>query len=118
MTFFTILQIILFIALVGTSFFVAFRKFKEIYDNINSGRPEKIDSSFGFRLKSMLLIAFGQKKMFRITFPAFLHLVIYVSFVITQIELIEIFIDGLTGSHRMLYHAFEGTFMHGVYVFV
>lgn len=118
MSFFTVLQILLFIALVGTSFYIAFRKFKEVYDNVMMGKPEQINSSPGFRLKSMLLIAFGQKKMFKITFPAFLHLVIYVSFVITQIELIEIFIDGFTGGHRLLYHAFQGTFMQGVYVFV
>jgi heterodisulfide reductase subunit C len=108
MTFVTIIQIIFFIALVGASFFIAIRKFKEIYDNIMMGQPEKINSTLGFRLKSMTLVAFGQKKMFKITFPALLHLVIYVSFIITQIELIEIFIDGLIGSHRILYHAFEG----------
>ena len=118
MGFLSIIQIILFISLAGTSFFIAFRKFKEIYDNINKGKPEQINSTFGFRLKSMLLIAFGQKKMFKLTFPALLHLVIYVSFVITQIELIEIFIDGLIGSHRILYHSFQATFMHAVYVFV
>lgn len=119
MTFLTIVQIILFIALVGASFFIAFRKFKEIYDNIMMGQPEKINSTLGFRLKSMFLVAFGQKKMFKITFPALLHLVIYLSFVITQIELIEIFIDGLTGAHRILYHAFLGsTFLHILYLTV
>lgn len=118
MSFLTIIQILLFIALVGASFFVAFRKFKEIYDNINMGKPEQIDTTLGFRLKSMFLIAFGQKKMFKLTFAAILHLVIYVSFVITQIELIEIFIDGLTGKHRILYHAFEGSFLESLYVFV
>ncbi len=118
MSFLTILQILLFIALVGASFFVAFRKFKEIYDNINMGKPEQINTTLGFRLKSMFLIAFGQKKMFKLTFAAILHLVIYVSFVITQIELIEIFLDGLTGKHRILYHAFEGSFLEILYVFV
>ncbi|MDB5226260.1 MAG: Fe-S oxidoreductase [Bacteroidota bacterium] len=118
MNFLTVIQILLFIGLVGGSFFVAIRKFKEIYDNVNKGRPEHIPSTFFFRLKSMLLIAFGQKKMFKLTFPAFLHLVIYVSFVITQIELIEIFIDGFTGNHRILYHAFEGNALEKLYVFV
>ncbi len=115
----TIIQIILFIALVGASFYVAFRKFKEIYDNVNMGKPEHINSTLGFRLKSMFLIAFGQKKMFKLTFPAFLHLVIYISFVITQIELIEIFIDGLVGTHRILYHAFKNiSLLHTLYVTV
>ena len=117
MRFFTIVQILLFIGLVGTSFFVAFRKFKEIYDNIMLGKPEQINTTLGFRIKSMLLIALGQKKMFKLTFPALLHLVIYVSFIITQIELIEIFIDGLFGTHRFLYHLFEGSFLESLYVF-
>ncbi len=107
----------MFIALVGTSFFIGFRKFKEIYDNVNMGKPEKINSTLGFRIKSMMLIALGQKKMFKLTFPAMLHIVIYVSFIVTQIELIEIFIDGFVGSHRILYHAFENTFLQTVYVF-
>lgn len=119
MSFLTIVQIVLFIGLVGASFFVAFRKFKEIYDNIMLGKPEQINTTLGFRIKNMLLIALGQKKMFKLTFAALLHMVIYVSFVITQIELIEIFIDGLTGSHRILYHAFENIpFLHTLYVVV
>lgn len=116
---FTILQIILFLALSGTTAFFAFKKFKEIYDNIQMGQPEKINTSLAFRLKSMLLIAFGQKKMFKITFPALLHLVIYVSFVITQIELIEVILDGITGQHRILFHyLFQGNFTEGIYRFV
>ncbi len=105
----SIVQIILFLSVSGFTFFFAFRKFKEIYDNIMLGKPEKIDSSFGFRMQKMLLVAFGQKKMFRLTFAAMLHLVIYVSFVITQIELIEILIDGATGHHRIIFHAIENS---------
>lgn len=119
MLFLKIFQIILFIALTGTTFYFAFRKFKEVYDNIMLGQPEKINTTLGFRIKHMLLIAFGQKKMFKLTFSALLHLVIYVSFCITQIELIEIFIDGLTGSHRIIYHAIEEIpFLHILYLIV
>jgi len=65
------------------------------------------------RLKTMLLVAFGQQKMFRKPIPALLHLCLYVAFVITQIELLEIFADGLTGNHRMFRPALGGfyTFM-------
>ncbi len=119
MSFLTIVQIILFIALTGTCFFIGFRKFKEIYDNIRMGKPEQINTTLGFRLKNMFLIALGQKKMFKLTFSAMLHMVIYVSFLITQIELIEIFIDGFTGSHRILYHAFENIpFLKLIYIVV
>ncbi|HNC71849.1 MAG TPA: (Fe-S)-binding protein [Chitinophagales bacterium] len=119
MLFLKIFQILLFIGLVGGTFYFAFKKFKEIYDNIMMGQAEKINSTLGFRIKSMLLIAFGQKKMFKLTFAALLHLVIYVSFCITQIELLEIFIDGLTGSHRIIYHAVENIpFLHTLYLVV
>ena len=107
MTFFSIVQIVLFLVISGLSFFLAFRKFKEIYDNIRKGKEEHIHTSFATRMKNMLLIAVGQKKMFKLTFAAMLHIVIYVSFVITQIELIEIFIDGVTGHHRIIFHAIE-----------
>jgi heterodisulfide reductase subunit C len=107
MNFFSIVQIILFLTISGLTFYFAFRKFKEIYDHIRMGKDETIPTSTGFRLKSMLLIALGQKKMFKLTFAALLHLVIYVSFVITQIELIEILIDGATGHHRILFQAIE-----------
>ncbi len=53
------------------------------------------------RLKNVLLVAFGQKKMFKRLIPAFLHLSIYIAFLFTQVELIEIIIDGITGTHRI-----------------
>jgi heterodisulfide reductase subunit C len=51
--------------------------------------------------KNVVFIAFGQKKMFTKWLPATLHLFIYVAFIFTQIELIEILVDGITGSHRI-----------------
>jgi hypothetical protein len=53
----------------------------------------------------MALIALGQKKMFSRPIPAIFHFFIYAAFVFTQLELIEILLDGFTGSHRMLGHA-------------
>ncbi|MCZ2393490.1 MAG: (Fe-S)-binding protein [Chitinophagales bacterium] len=100
-------QITLFILLSGASFFLFFKQAKVIYDNIMLGRKEKIHDDPAWGLQQMLIIAFGQKKMFKITSAALLHLVIYVSFVITQIELLEVFIDGVFGQHRAVYHFFE-----------
>lgn len=113
-----IVQTILFIAVTIGAFYIAFKKFKEIYDNVNLGKPEHINSTLGFRLKSMLLVAFGQKKMFKITFPAFLHLAIYVAFLITQIELLEIIIDGFTAGHRRIFHLIHNIpFLKFIYKF-
>lgn len=81
--------------------------------NINLGRHVDRTDNRSERLKTMLLVAFGQKKMFARPIPALLHLFIYVAFVITQIELIEIIADGVTGSHRIFRDALGGfyTFM-------
>jgi len=91
---------ILFILLSAVVFFVAFRQFSKVYRNIRLGKDEDIRGDSGWRLKNVLLVAFGQKKMFKRFIPAILHLFIYVAFLMTQIELIEIFIDGFGGVHR------------------
>jgi heterodisulfide reductase subunit C len=66
-------------------------------------------------MRNMLLIAFGQKKMFKRWIPAIFHLFIYVAFLITQIELIEIIVDGVLGQHRVFAVALGGfyTFVIG-----
>ena len=91
---------ILFILLSAIVFFIAYRQFSKVYRNIRLGKDEDISGDSGWRLKNVLLVAFGQKKMFKRFIPAILHLFIYVAFLMTQIELIEIFIDGFGGVHR------------------
>ena len=95
------IQLILFIVLSisGIGFF-AYNIWKIRY-NIRLGRDLNRNDKKGDRLKTMLLVAFGQKKMFSRPIPALLHLCLYVAFVITQIELIEIFADGVSGNHRV-----------------
>ncbi len=114
----TIISQIAFTLAVAIAFGLAGKKALEIYKNISMGRKEDLTDNLPQRLKNMLLIALGQKKMFRMTLPALLHLAVYVAFLITQVELIEIFIDGFTGQHRILLHLFEGTFLEGFYYFV
>jgi heterodisulfide reductase subunit C len=95
----------------GIGFF-AWNVFK-IRSNIKLGRDVDRSDNRGERWKTMILVAFGQKKMFSRPVPALLHLAIYAAFVITQIELIEIFVDGLSGEHRMFRASLGGfyTFM-------
>ena len=85
----------------------------KVRSNILLGRDVNRSDNFWTRLKLMTLVAFGQKKMFSKPIPAFLHLALYVAFVITQIELIEILSDGLFGGHRSLSVSLGGfyTFM-------
>jgi heterodisulfide reductase subunit C len=91
---------IFFIPITFFAFLVAGRHFYRIYQNIHLGKPEKISGDEGQRWRNLILIAFGQKKMFKKPIPAFLHLFIYVAFLFTQVELIEIMMDGIFGYHR------------------
>ena len=81
--------------------------------NILLGRDIDRKDNPSERWKTMLLVAFGQKKMFTRPIAALLHLFLYVAFVITQIELIEIVADGITGEHRLFRNSLGGfyTFM-------
>lgn len=107
------LKIILFslLVIVGSGFF-GYNIWK-VRSNILLGRDLNRSDNFWTRLKLMTLVAFGQKKMFSKPIPAFLHLALYLAFVITQIELIEILADGLSGGHRSLRASLGGfyTFM-------
>lgn len=86
---------------------------RKIRRNILLGRDVDRSDSKGQRIKTMLLVAFGQQKMFKRFLPAILHFTLYAAFVITQIELIEIFADGLSGEHRVFRASLGGfyTFM-------
>ncbi len=81
---------------------------KKIRRNILLGKDVVINDNKSERLKTMLLVAFGQQKMFSRPIPAILHLFLYVAFIITQIELIEIVFDGVSGSHRAFRPALGG----------
>jgi len=69
--------------------------------NINLGKAAEITDRKGERWKNMFLVALGQKKMFKRLIPAFLHLLIYVGFLVINIEVLEFIIDGLAGTHRI-----------------
>ncbi|MFK7808893.1 MAG: 4Fe-4S dicluster domain-containing protein [Saprospiraceae bacterium] len=94
------IQQVLFAIVTILSLSWAWRKFMRIRRNILLGQDEDFSDHEGERWKNVLLIAFGQKKMFKRVIPAVLHLFIYVAFLFTQIELVEIFIDGFFGVHR------------------
>ncbi|MFT5602321.1 MAG: heterodisulfide reductase subunit C [Flavobacteriales bacterium] len=101
-------SIILFILLfLGSTAFFALN-IRTIVGNIKMGKPLDRSGNRAERLKTMTLVALGQKKMFTRPIPAILHLFIYVAFMITQIELIEIIMDGVTGNHRMFWSSLGG----------
>lgn len=105
--------IILFALLAVIAFGFFAKNVKRIRRNILLGRDVNRTDNKSERWKIMTLVALGQKKMFSKPLPAFLHLCLYVAFVITQIELIEIFADGISGNHRVFRAGLGGfyTFM-------
>lgn len=100
---------LLFILILVVATWLFARKVKEISANINLGKDEDYSDRPAERWKNVLLIAFGQKKMFRKPFVAILHFVIYAGFLIINIEVLEIVLDGILGTHR-LFAPYFGSF--------
>jgi len=96
-----LIQQIVFIICAGLAIFLFAKKAGSIRRNIKLGRDEDLNDQPGLRWKNMLLLALGQKKMFKKPVPAFLHLAVYAGFIIINIEILEITLDGITGYHRM-----------------
>jgi len=96
-----ILQQILFIITLGTAGFFIRKRVLRIRDNIRLGKKKEITDHKNERLSNMLLVAFGQKKMFKRIIPASLHFLIYVGFLVINLEVLEFMIDGIFGTHRI-----------------
>jgi len=107
------IQIIVFGIVAAIAIGLASRQFLKIRRNINLGEAEEIGGNTAARWRNVLLVAFGQSHMFKNWIPAVFHFIIYAAFLITQVELIEIFIDGFTGIHRFFY-----PLLGGFYTFV
>jgi heterodisulfide reductase subunit C len=97
--------------IIGVGFFA--KNVKKIIRNIKLGQKVNRTDNASARWKNMALIALGQKKMFTRPIPALLHFTLYAAFIITQIELLEIIVDGLFGTHR-----FFKTGLGGFYTFL
>lgn len=105
-------NIIFILLLIGGSLFFALNV-RKIIANIRLGRPIDRSDNKAKRFKRMAKVALGQSKMVRRPIAGMLHIFIYAAFVITQIELIEIIVDGISGSHRLFMTSLGGfyTFM-------
>ena len=91
--------IFLIVALVAIVFFSL--NLRKILRNISLGRATNRSDQPGKRLGTMLRVAFGQSKMIVKPIPAVLHFFLYAGFVIINIEVLEIVIDGVFGTHRI-----------------
>lgn len=94
------IQQIAFILVISATAFILYKRINFIREAIRLGRPLKLNDHPHKRWQRVLLLAFGQKKMFRKIIPAVFHLIIYLGFIIINIEVLEFIIDGITGNHR------------------
>lgn len=93
-------QILFILALAfGVGFFA--RNVKRLIRNIRLGKEVNRSDQKGERFKTMTLLALGQSKMVRRPISGIMHIIVYVGFVIINIEVLEIIIDGILGTHRI-----------------
>ncbi len=93
---------LLFALVLATSIFLFVRSVRKLIRNIRFGQPQHIGGDRSKRWKILLRVALGQSKMFTRPVAAIFHLVIYLGFLVINTEIIEIVLDGLLGSHRLL----------------
>lgn len=106
---------IVFILVFGTAFTLFILKVLKIRRNILLGKEAVLEGTPAERLKTMAMVALGQSKMVVRPVAGILHIFIYLAFVFTQVELIEIIVDGITNGHRTVWHWLEGTALSGIY---
>ncbi|NNT72325.1 (Fe-S)-binding protein [Flavobacterium sp. IMCC34852] len=99
------------ILLAGIGFFA--KNVKKLTRNIKLGQEVNRSDNPSARWKNMAMIALGQSKMVKRPIAGFLHIIVYVGFVIINLEVLEIIIDGLFGTHRIF--SFLGGF-YGVLI--
>lgn len=96
-----VLQQIVFIITLAVAVFLIRKRVVRIANNIRLGKTFKVTGETGQRFQNMLLVAFGQRKMFKKFIPAFLHFFIYVGFLVINLEVLEFVVDGILGTHRI-----------------
>ncbi len=100
-------NILFVIALVaGIGYFT--KNIRKVIRNIRLGKDIDRSDNKGQRFKNMAMIALGQSKMVRRPVAGVLHIIVYLGFIIINLEVLEIIIDGIFGTHRIF--AFLGGF--------
>src|SRR5438046_811499 len=92
---------VLFVLVLSTAIFFFTKNVKKIIRNIRLGRDEKIKGDTAKRWTVLLRVALGQSKMLTKPIAGFFHVIIYAGFIIINTEILEILIDGISGTHRI-----------------
>lgn len=95
------IQQVLFVAVAAVAVWLFARKAAQIRRNILLGKEENLTDQPALRWKNLLLLALGQKKMFSNPLVAIMHFIIYAGFIIINLEVLEIVLDGILGQHRL-----------------
>lgn len=101
---------VLFLIIMVIGFGLFARSFSKIYRNIQLGKKINRSDNKSERWATMTRVALGQGKMLTRPVAGVLHVFVYVGFVIINIELIEIMVDGIFGTHRFLHSIFGDSF--------
>ena len=101
---------VIFLILLVAGFGLFAKSLKELYRNIQLGREINRTDRKAERWAIMTRVALGQSKMVKRPIAGILHIFVYVGFVIINIELLEIIIDGIFGTHRYLQSIFGVSF--------
>lgn len=91
---------VVFLILFGTAVYFFVKNIGKIRRNILLGKDQDLTDNKAARWRNMALMALGQKRMFDRPVSAFFHILIYVGFILINLEVLEIFIDGAAGTHR------------------
>jgi heterodisulfide reductase subunit C len=105
-----ILQQILFVLLAGAASWLFAKNIMQIRRNILLGKDENLSDNASLRWRNLILLALGQKKMFKNPLVAVMHLVVYAGFIIINIEVLEILLDGALGTHRLFFPLLGGLY--------
>ncbi|MBG6130752.1 heterodisulfide reductase subunit C [Aquimarina sp. EL_43] len=98
------------VLIAGIGYFT--KNVRKVIRNIRLGKDVDRSDNKGERFKNMAMIALGQSKMVRRPVAGILHIVVYLGFIIINIEVLEIIIDGIFGTHRIF------AFLGGLYDFL
>ena len=93
---------IIFVLILIAAIAFFYRNVNIIAKNIKLGKSIDIIDNKSKRWKTMFLVAIGQSKMVKRPLAGVLHIFVYVGFIIVNFEMLEILIDGITGTHRVL----------------
>lgn len=94
---------IVFSLALAITIFLFYRSIKRIRFHINLGKEIDIKDQKEARWKKMFLVAIGQSKMTKKPIAGVLHIMVYIGFLIVNIEMLEILIDGIAGTHRFFH---------------